>query len=186
MRLIFTLLLLTFCSVISFSQETEKGFKLSGVGVETQVYPAGTIVQLKGSFPISNHAELIGKFGYNNAQRQDFGKHDNEEGGGFGGGLAYRYYLKENHAGWFAEARTNIWNLEIDWRDNTPAASGTTDITVFQPTLGFGYDFLLKNEKIKLAIMAGFGYEINVKTVGQEVGEGGISLIGASFVYNLR
>ncbi|MCE7993201.1 MAG: hypothetical protein HEP71_14540 [Roseivirga sp.] len=79
-----------------------------------------------------------------------------------------------------------IWFLDIDWRDNTPVAAGNTDISVLQPTLGLGYDFPLKNERIKLGLLVAFGYEVNVVTSGKEVGQGGISLLGLSFMYDIN
>ena len=66
------------------------------------------------------------------------------------------------------------------------AAMGNTDITVLQPTVAAGYDFLLKGEKIKLGVFVAAGYEVNIVTSGEEVGEGGISIIGASFAFTLK
>ena len=56
--------------------------------------------------------------------------------------------------------------------------SGKTDITVLQPTIQLAYIFL-KNDWLFTPHLA-FGFEINVKTEGEEVGEGAILLGGIS------
>lgn len=156
------------------------------LGFDLQVYPAGTIFNIKSAWAVSSKGELIGKLGYNFAQRENFGEHDSEEGNGPGFTLAYKRYLRTGFKGWYAEGRMGMWFLHIDWMDNTPAASGSTDISVFQPTLGIGYDFPLKNERIKLGLFVAFGYEVNVVTSGKEVGQGGISLAGVSLTFPFR
>ncbi|GEM_PF-370526 len=162
----------------------QRGAQSLGFGI--QIYPAGTIYNIKSAWAVSAKGELIGKLGYNIAQRENFGEHDSEEGNGPGFTLAYKRYLRTGFKGWYAEGRMGMWFLDIDWRDNNPAASGNTDISVLQPTLGIGYDFPLKNERIKLGLLVAFGYEVNIVTSGEEVGQGGISLIGLSFMYNLN
>ncbi len=170
-------------STLAIGQSVRKR-GLESIGAEVQLYPAGTIFNLKTDWAISVKSLLIGKVGYNKAMRQDFGKHDSEEGGGLGFTAAYRHYLKTDFSGWFVEARAGMWFLDIDWRDDNPARTGNTKISVFQPTLGIGYDFVL-SDNLKLGLIAAFGYEVNVGTRGEPVGEGGISLVGISFSHKL-
>lgn len=155
-----------------------RGFE--SYGLSLQQYPAGTIINIESSWAVSPTALLTGKLGYNIARRQDFGEHDKEEGGGPGFTAAYKRYLKADKSGWFIERRLGFWFLDIDWQDNTPLRTGNTDITVLQPTLGAGYDFILNQSRLKLGLFAAFGYEANIITSGEEVGQGGISLIGIS------
>jgi len=136
--------------------------------------------------------------GHNTANRQDFGEHDNEEGGGFGLGAGYRRYFKEGMKGFYVEANLETWFLEIYWRQFQPYidlicitgpcgffANGNSKITVLQPTLGVGYQFRSKSEKWAATIGATFGQEWNVKTKGEEVGQGGISLLTFSVTRRL-
>jgi len=176
------LLLLSFCNAISAQNTRSRGIESVGLGL--QIYPAGTMINLKSNWKVSPREILTGKLGYNFAMRQDFGKHDNEEGGGPGFTVAYKRYFKTELSGWFMEARAAMWFLDIDWGDNTPLRSGNTDITVVQPTVGLGYDFLI-NHSLKLGFIAAFGYEVNVATNGEDVGEGGISLLGISLAHKL-
>lgn len=177
------LLLIILCQWSQGQSVRTRGAQSLGFGI--QIYPAGTIYNLKSAWAVSAKGELIGKLGYNIAQRENFGEHDSEEGNGPGFTFAYKRYLRTAFKGWYAEGRMGMWFLDIDWRDNTPSASGNTDISVIQPTLGIGYDFPLRNERIKLGLLVAFGYEVNVITSGEEVGQGGISLLGLSFMYDL-
>ena len=139
--------------------------------------------------------------GHNTANRQDFGEHDNEEGGGFGLGAGYRRYFKEGMKGFYVEANLETWFLEIYWSEPFdssvldiicdpdpcifPPDKGITNITVLQPTLGVGYQFRSKSEKWAATIGATFGQEWNVKTKDEEVGQGGISLLTFSVTRRL-
>lgn len=140
---------------------------------------------LRASWLLGEKSSLIGKLGYNTARRQDFGEHDKEDGGGIGLALGYRRYLDNKRSGLFMEGRASAWFLDIDWQDNAPLRTGNSDITVFQPTIGIGYDILLNDGKIKLGLLVAFGYEVNMITSGEAVGQGGISLIGLSVDFRL-
>lgn len=182
-KILLSLFLITISSLL-WAQEATKG--LHSFGLESQMYPAGLMFNLKADWSLTEKGMLVAKAGYNLAERQDFGEHDQEDGGGPGIALGYKRYLKEGWQGFYAEARMSVWFLDIDWRDNAPAASGNTDITVLQPTIAIGYDFLLKGEKIKLGLFVAAGFEVNVITSGQEVGQGGISIMGASFALPIK
>lgn len=184
-KLSYLLLLLVLLAQWTNAQDTRQRGAQS-LGFDVQVYPAGNIFNIKSAWAVSAKGELIGKLGYNFAQRENFGEHDSEKGNGPGFTFAYKRYLRTGFKGWYAEGRMGMWFLDIDWRDNTPAASGNTDISVFQPTLGIGYDFPLKNERIKLGLLVAFGYEVNVITSGEEVGQGGISLVGVSLTFPIK
>ena len=104
--------------------------RIGDLGVEVQGYPAGIMVGPRVSFAAGDHHEINFRGAYNLTDRRDFGENDNEEGGGPGGGLGYRYYFKNNRTHFFLGSRLDIWRLEIDWR-NDDGSSGETDITVF-------------------------------------------------------
>ena len=56
--------------------------------------------------------------------------------------------------------------------------SGNTDIIVIQPTLEVGYLFLPFDSNLHISPTVSFGYEVNVRTRGEPVGEGAILLLG--------
>ncbi len=156
------------------------------VGAELSGYPAGVIAGFHAQTPLDEHASLTYRVAHNFTSRGDFGEHDDEEGGGFGGGFGYRRFLNEGRAGWLWGGRIDLWDLEIDWEDGggTPAAvSGTTDVLVLQPTAEVGYGFRFGEEGWRLELTLGLGAEINIDTDGEDVGEGAILLLGATLLH---
>ena len=155
------------------------------LGAEVQGYAAGVITTLDAVYTLQKHDALTLRVGYNSTDRQDFGRHQEEEGGGPGLGLGYRYYFGPDHDGWLLGARLDVWWLEIDWKDNVglpTERSGRTDVTVLQPTIEGGYAWRFgRNWKLDLAVS--FGAEINVDRSGEDVGEGGIVLGGVTLAY---
>jgi hypothetical protein len=157
------------------------------VGAEIQLYPSGVIPGLHGQWALSTKNVLTFRLGYNLAERQDNGEHDDEEGGGPGATVGYRRYFRPDQRRWYVGGRVDLWTMEIDWQDDTggPAqSSGTTDILVLQPTVEAGYGFQLGGSRWRLDAGLAFGFEINVHTDGEEVGEGASLLGGATVVYN--
>lgn len=182
-QIILACVLLFFC--LSVKSQNQNKWELNDVGLETQAYPAGLMFMAKANFNLNEKNQFTTKLGYNMARRQDFGEHDNEEGGGFGANLTVKHYLKENYLGWNYSLRASLWMMTINWRNNSPVQSGSTYITVLQPTISGGYDFAL-NSKLKLGLFVAFGYEINILSSGQDVGQGGISLIGFSLSQKIK
>ncbi len=100
MKLLLSILLMAVFTTLSMGQDVHKR-GIESLGIEVQLYPAGTIANLKAAWAVSTKSMLIGKVSYNMAMRQDFGKHDSEEGGGLGFTAAYKRYLKTGFLGWF-------------------------------------------------------------------------------------
>ena len=155
---------------------------LQGVGLDTQAYPAGVITTARVDWSQGDSRSISLHAGYNATKRDDFGEHDDESGGGPGLGVSLRKYWGENHAGWFAGGRVDLWFLEIDWEDG-PASTGQTDAVVLQPTALGGYRWKLGNSPWHLDLYGAGGAEINVSTSGEDVGEGAIGLVGLALTY---
>lgn len=176
---------ITLVLLFILSSSVPKGYAQSSphLGAEAQVYPAGIILGVRGGVDLGNQQELNVRLVYNITDRQDFGKHDNEEGEGPGFGVGYRYYLLNKLEGFFIGGRADLFFLEIDWRDDNPLREGRTDIIVLQPTAEVGYDLLKNNPAWSLFPTLSFGVEINVDTDGEPVGEGAILLGGLNVSY---
>lgn len=185
-RTFLTTLLILLFSGIAYAQE--KG------GAEIQVYPAGIIPGAFLDLQIYEESYVTARVGFNFTNRRDWGMHDNEEGSGPGFSLGYRYTgLFDDKVGF--TLRTDIWFLEIRWEDERPVdcpnnacpgdtylATGSTALNVLQPTVGVDYQFIL-NEDLSLKPSLSFGYEINIRTQGEEVGSGPILLAGLRLEY---
>ena len=155
------------------------------IGVEAQQYPTGFLLGVRSEIGWKNHHALNIRVGYNLLDHQDFGVHEEEIGGGFGFTLGYSYYFKPQNHGWFLGVRNDFWFNEVDWKDNIGEAEelrGTSNIIVLQPTIIGGYQFLLKNQ-VTITPTLAFGAEINIKTEGEEVGQGSILLWGLNLGY---
>ncbi len=154
----------------------------TSIGVEFQAYPTGFIPGIHVEYAVGTKSSFQGRIGYNVVRHRDLGVHEDERGGGFGGTLGYRYYFNPERKGWLLGARCDIWGNEVDWKDEigqVNEVSGTTNVTVLQPTAELGYVIPLKNNFIVLPTIS-LGAEINVKTEGAEVGQGAILLLGAT------
>lgn len=167
-------------------------FAQSSFSIETDAYPAGIIPGIRFDYDLGTNSYLTSRIGYNFTDRKDYGENDNEEGGGLGFGLGYlrSNFLTENLA---VHVRTDLWFMDIDWQQKgliicdpfscpNAVATGTTEITVLQPTIGIEYHLPLAS-KLFLSPSLSFGYEINIRTEGREVGEGAILFGGISFGY---
>lgn len=189
-RLIFSALLaLLFACTPIRAQELRPS-----LGIALQAYPAGQIGVAHGTFGILDKQTISVHAGYNRTRRQDFGKHDDERGGGPGFGTTWRYYLQGQQEGLLFGARVDVWFLDIDWRwdgssagplDDRFSQDGTTEITVLQPTAQVGYGWFLADERLAVEATVSLGAEINIETNGDPVGEGAILLGGVSLSYRL-
>lgn len=173
-----------------FGQGLEKQ-KLLDVNFEFQAYPTGLIpgIQLEKGF--AHHHAVQLRFGYNWVRHRGLGVHEDERGNGFGFTVGYKRYFKRNFYRWFAGIRNDFWFNSLNWRDNIGEAneiSGTTDITVLQPTIEGGYLFEMNaNENsITFAPTLALGFEINVREDGAPVGDGLIVLLGFQVGYRFN
>lgn len=170
------------------AQENNKPVKKVCVGLEVQWYPAGWMVGPVASFSLAHKHSINIRIAANIADRHDWGKNDDEKGTGYGGSLGYRFLFTPGKNSFFVGARVDLWRMKIDWKDKinaAPATSGQTKITIFQPTAEAGYNVMSKTKKWNFVFSAAAGQEINIRTTGKEVGEGGIFLLSASAYFVL-
>ncbi len=175
------------------AQEETKEKRPFELDFNFQAYPAGIIPGLQLEIGVGTYykSSLGLKVGYNRARRRNWGEHEDERGGGFGGGIFYKYYLLNPNKQLYIGARTELWKMIIDWRNSGDDENlwtdddivGFTDILVFQPTLEMGYKFVIpfkENSHNALIINPNIaaGWELNVISKGDDVGQGSIALIG--------
>lgn len=150
-------------------------------GAEFRVYPSGEILSgFLGTDLGDNYYGAISA-SYDFAQRGSNGRNEHEDGGGFGGGVTVDKYFRPAQLGWFVGGRVEVFALSIDWRD--PGISGSTDVTVLQPTARGGYAWAFDGNRYGLQLGLSVGAEINVHTSGRKVGDGAIGLAGAAFTF---
>jgi len=155
------------------------------IGIDFQVYPTGIIPGLRLELTSGNKNAYLIRAGYNLVRHRDLGKHEDERGGGFGFTLGYKRYFKDGFSKFFLALKSDLWFNSVDWKDNIGMPnelSGNTKVTVLQPTLEGGYAFELANGNIVFTPTIALGAEINIKTDGEEVGEGTILLLGLNLM----
>jgi hypothetical protein len=123
--------------------------------------------------------------GYNQTWRRDWGRHDDERGGGPGIGLAFHHFVGDDESPFFIGARVDGWLLRIRYREDDIPTNAVlldgdrSDAVVLVPTVRAGW--LAISGRVNLDFTVSFGRELNVATRGEEVGEGAILLLGAGF-----
>lgn len=176
-KLPFFIFLFLICKNSCGQDDIEMGYRTTDIGAEFQWYPAGTITGLHIAVNAKLHHSVQLRLGYNKANRKDWGENDNEKGSGWGGGAGYRYHFKPFPHKFFLGARVDFWSMKIDWKEGTQ--TGTTKTTTLQPLFEVGYTFFV-NDQAFLTPSISNGAEINIKTNGQKVGQGFVTLIGVS------
>jgi len=140
------------------------------LGIELQVYPAGQQLTAQAAVPLAESHALTVDVGINRARRRDWALHDDERGAGPGGGIAYRF----QPAALVVEARADVWWLPINWTQGDQ--TGRTNTLVAQPSARLGWSVDAGPLTVEPGIS--LGWEINVVTRGEPVGQGAILLGG--------
>ena len=179
--------ILIICLCSSFwarTQDATSGTK--ELGIVFQQYPTGSIPGISFTFGLGQaHSSLQLRAGYNIVYHGDAGVHESEDGGGPGGSLAYLYGFREDRSGLYLGGRLDFWFNSIDWKDNigtVAEVTGTTSITVLQPTAALGYKYLL-GQRFTLTPELALGVEINTQQEGADVGQGLILLAGITLAH---
>jgi hypothetical protein len=161
-----------------FSQDYSTfGYRTTDIGGSFEWYPSGTVYGLHAAFNSRQHHSFHFKLGYNITNRKEGEVNDIEKGNGWGGTLGYRYYIRPFPHKFFIGARSDIWHKNIDWNKETQ--SGTSKTWTVVPAFEIGYTFWI-NDQAFLTPSISNGAEINLKTDGQKVGQGFITIIGIS------
>jgi hypothetical protein len=150
-------------------------YSQSKLNFEFQAYPTGLIPGLRYEHSLNENSSALIRLGYNWIRHRDLGVHDDERGDGFGFTLGYTHHISK----FDLSLKSDLWWNSINWKDNISMPNeltGNSKITVLQPTIEVAY---LVSDRFRPTVA--LGYEWNVKTDGQETGQGAILLIGIIF-----
>lgn len=173
----FFLFLLAFTSSELLCQEEARPNRFASA-FELQIYPTGIIPGVNLAYRFSDDQEIDLRFGYQFINHRDLGVHDEEKGDGLGVSLGYNKYFGEEYKKFSIGIRSDLWINTLDWKDNVPNGeiTGTSKVTVLQPTIIAGWSFPMS--QFSFTPTLAFGYEVNVHTTGEDVGQGAILLVG--------
>lgn len=158
-------------------------------GVEVQWYPAGWLIGPAANYFISAKHILNFRAAINIADRHNWsGLNDDERGTGYGGSVGYRYLFTPAKNSFLIGARVDLFNTKIKWKNNIGTVQQTSGITttlVLQPSAELGYRIMLTNSRWNILFAGGIGEEINIRTKGRDVGQGGMWLLSVSILHSL-
>ena len=188
-KIILFFLLLSSLNIKAQNIKTDSVLFHEEAGIEFQWYPAGIMPMLSYNYFINQKNAITSRFGINIANRHDWsGLNDFEKGSGFGGSVGYRHYFDPLKCGWVIGAKTDLWGMKIDWKNKTSdtgwPVNGTSKTLVLQPSVEAGYLWNPGSYKWSIGAIGGAGQEINIKTTGKEVGQGGMWII--NFIASYR
>jgi len=141
------------------------------------VYPTGLLPGVRIEKYLDNKSSVNFRAALQIIDHRDLGVQDDETGSGYGFSIAYRRFFKSKDSGLSLAFRNDFWWNKIDWTNESPASSGSTNITVLQPTAMLEYK-IASSSSLSITPSLGFGYEWNIKTDGEETGQGAILLVG--------
>lgn len=191
-KAIIAIIILTTCSCINTKAQqktiTSTVSKFQ-VGAEVQWYPAGWLIGPVANYFIAPKHVINFRAAINIADRHNWsGLNDDERGIGYGGSFGYRFLLNPSKSSLFFGTRVDLFNTKIKWKNDigTPLqTSGSTTTLVLQPSVETGYWIKPKRSKWNLLFAGGIGEEINIKTKGKEVGQGGMWLLSFSLLRSI-
>jgi hypothetical protein len=186
-----SLILAVFFFTDSKAQTNNKAAAVSKfqTGVEVQWYPAGWLIGPVANYFISPKHILNFRAAINIADRHNWsGLNDDERGTGYGGSVGYRYLFTPAKNSFFIGARVDLFSTKIKWKNNIGTVQQTSGITttlVLQPSAELGYRIMLTNSRWNILFAGGIGEEINIRTKGRDVGQGGMWLLSVSILHSL-
>ena len=177
----------TFFLVLLFDfshAQMEVGYNTVDVGAEFQWYKDGKFIGLHLASNAKLHHSFHAMIGYYMAGDPTASFYYNQNNGGLGVGLGYRYYTNLRPHGFFIGAKADLFTYKIAIKTQTLMVDGPHTSMIFIPSLQTGYMILI-NDMFFITPTASIGYKTNLQSEmsldeKKAVGLFGISL-GAKF-----
>ena len=170
------LLFISFSSFASFGQMAEIGYNTIDVGAEFQWYKDGKFIGLHLASNAKLHHSIHAEIGYYIAGDPTAAFYNNQNEGGLGLGLGYRYYTMLRPRAFFIGVKANLFSNKITL--NTPTPESYTSM-FFIPAIETGYMFLV-NDMFFITPTAAVGYKTNLQNVMKVETKKAVGLFGIS------
>jgi len=177
MKKVSTLFLLIFIFNSSHSQE-EVGYNTADIGAEFQWYKDGKFVGLHLATNSKLHHSFHATIGYYIAGDPTASFYYNQNNGGLGVGLGYRYYILLRPHGFFIGAKADLFTYKVGLKTQTLMIEPCTSM-IFIPSLQTGYMILL-NDMFFITPTASFGYKTNLQSKMSADEKKSVALLGIS------
>jgi len=175
MRKLIVILFLSFFSFASFSQ-SEVGYNTTDFGAEFQWYKDGKFIGLHAAVNAKLHHSIHGEIGYYMAGDPTAAFYYNQNKGGMGLGLGYRYYTMLRPHAFFIGAKANIFSNKVVLNTQTPE---TVNSAILIPSLETGYMILI-NDMFFITPSVSLGYKTNIRSELKSDEKKAVALIGIS------
>jgi hypothetical protein len=177
MKKVSTLFLLIFIFNSSHSQE-EVGYNTTDIGAEFQWYKDGKFVGLHLATNSKLHHSFHATIGYYIAGDPTASFYYNQNNGGLGVGLGYRYYILLRPHGFFIGAKADLFTYKVGLKTQTLMIEPCTSM-IFIPSLQTGYMILI-NDMLFITPTASFGYKTNLQGKMSADEKKSVALLGIS------
>ena len=176
MKRLTTIFLLVFLFNASHAQ-MEVGYNTTDVGAEFQWYKDGKFIGLHLASNAKLHHSFHATIGYYIAGDPTASFYYNQNNGGLGGGLGYRYYILLRPHGLFIGAKADLFTYKIIM--DTQTSEDTYTSMIFIPSLQTGYMILI-NDMFFITPTASFGYKTNLQSKMSADEKKSVALLGIS------
>lgn len=159
----------------------EIGYNTTDFGAEFQWYKDGKFIGLHAAVNAKLHHSIHGAVGYYMAGDPTGAFYYNQNKGGVGLGLGYRYYTLLRPRAFFIGVKANLFSNKITLNTQIPE---TYNSLIFIPALETGYMFLV-NDMFFINPTAAVGYKTNLQRVMKVETKKAVGLLGISMGFKI-
>jgi len=152
---------LAFLFIASHAQ-MEVGYNTTDIGAEFQWYKDGKFIGLHLATNARLHHSFHATIGYYMAGDPTASFYYNQNNGGLGAGLGYRYYILLKPHGFFIGAKADLFTHKVGLKTQTLNIESRTSM-IFIPSLQTGYMILI-NDIFFITPTASIGYKMNLQS----------------------
>ena len=157
--------------------QMEVGYNTTDVGAEFQWYKDGKFIGLHLATNARLHHSFHATIGYYMAGDPTAPFYYNQNNGGLGVGLGYRYYTDLRPHGFFIGAKADLFTYKVTLDTQTPEGPYTS--MIFIPSLQTGYMILI-NDMFFITPTASVGYKTNLQSKLSADEKKSVALLGIS------
>jgi hypothetical protein len=176
MNKLLVILLMLFVSSQSSGQMEEIGYNTTDVGAEFQWYKGGKFIGLHVAVNAKLHHSIHGEIGYYFAGDPTAAFYYNQNKGGAGFGIGYRYYTMLRPHAFFIGVKANIFSNKVTLTTQTPE---TVNSAIVVPSFEAGYMILI-NDLFFITPSAAIGYKTNLRSELKADEKKAVGMLGIS------
>ena len=173
-----TLFFLVFLFNTSHAQ-MEVGYNTTDIGAEFQWYKDGKFIGLHWATNSKLHHSFHAAIGCYIAGDPTASFYYNQNNGGLGAGLGYRYYFLLRPHRFFIGAKADLFTYKVNLKSQTLMVDGPYTSMIFIPSLQIGHMFLI-NDMLFITPTASFGYKTNLQSKMSADEKKSVALLGIS------